>query len=66
MAENRAVRVTIEWDDGMQHDFERQPGGHWDLALSEPEHGTLRVTGYDGPNLMRVLGAAAETTEVAS
>lgn len=61
-----ATRITIEWEDGLHHQFNRLPDGTWDLELSVPEHGKQRITGYDGPNLMRVLSTAAAAKEIAA
>lgn len=55
-----ALRITIEYPDGVVGCFIQLPNGGWDQVIDG-----LRVTGYDGPNVMRVLSNAVGTKEIA-
>jgi hypothetical protein len=55
-----AAKITIEWADGDVGVFERQPDDSWHQSIAG-----VRVTGYDAPNVMRVLATATGTREVA-
>ena len=55
-----ATAITIVYEDGLVGLFTRQPDGSWIQHIDG-----LRVTKYDGPNVMRVLSAAVGTREIA-
>lgn len=57
-----AVRITVVYDDGMESTFIRQPDGSWVLYIKDLP---VRVTEYDEPNVLRVIGNALGTHEVA-
>jgi len=52
--------IAITYPDGVAGTFARQRGGSWHQVIDG-----LRVTGYDGPNVMRVLANAVGTKEIA-
>lgn len=46
-----AVKITVEYADGLVGRFERQPDDTW----HQTGFAGLRITGYDAPNVLRVL-----------
>jgi hypothetical protein len=60
MAAHKVKAITIEYTDGNKGVFEPQEDGSWHQTISG-----MRVTGYDGPNVMRVLAAQVGTKEIA-
>lgn len=57
-----AVRITVHWDDGIRHEWNRLPDGSWDLELSGPEFGYQRISGYKREDMNRVIGTALKGT----
>lgn len=57
-----AARITIEYADGTVGRFTRYPDGNWQQRIDGVP---VTVTGYDGPNVLRVLANAIGTREIA-
>jgi hypothetical protein len=57
-----AIRITVLYDDGMESTFIRRPDGSWTLDIKDLP---VRISEYDGPNILRVIGNALGTHEVA-
>jgi hypothetical protein len=57
-----AICINIVYEDGMESTFIRRPDGSWVLDIKGL---SVRVTEYDGPNILRVIGNALGTHEVA-
>lgn len=60
-----AIKIEITYDDGLHGTFHKNPDGSWTQALTGLAETMPSVTGYDGPNVMRVLSAAVGTKEIA-
>jgi hypothetical protein len=58
----KSIKITVEYEDGLVGVFERQPDDTWHQTGLDAH---LRITDYDGPNVMRVLANGIGTREVA-
>lgn len=58
---DNATRITINWEDGLRHEWNRCRDGTWDLELTTVG-GIQRITGYKRGDLERVIGTALEGT----
>lgn len=60
---NSAVEIIIRYEDRQETTFTRaREGDEWSQTIAGLG---LRVTGYDPPNVMRVLSNAVGTREIA-
>ena len=55
-----AIRIKITYVDGVEAHFEKMEDGSWRQAFAG-----LIATGYDAPNVLRVLANALGTREIA-
>lgn len=60
--------IEINWPDGMHHVWRPELDGTWTLTLTDPgahQSGPLpRITGYDAPNICRVVAEAVSRISV--
>lgn len=58
----KAHTIEIKWDGGMLHVWRRQLDDTWTLRLTDTnsELDLPLITGYDAPNVCRVITAAME------
>lgn len=59
MTRTTARKIEITWPDGTTGTFHRQGENEWVQVI-----GGLTVTGYDPPQVMRVLATATGTEEI--